>query len=130
MSIANSKFVLFSFALMLLSSTASADTFRANVQTTTLKGHSILIQYELKYTVSADNIVSGKLKNFTQKNPCLQSEGNDITGKIEGDSLSFTVKMSLQGCEENNFVGKKQADGWAGKMRITGAEREILFTKQ
>ena len=130
MSIANSKFVLLSFVLTLLSSTASAETFRANVQTTTLSGSSVLIQYELNYTVSADNSLSGKLKNFTQKNQCLRADGNDITGKIEGDSLRFTVKMSLLGCEENNFVGKKQADGWVGTMRITGSEKEIVFIKK
>ncbi len=105
MSIASSKSVLCGFALMLLSAVASADTFRANVQTTTLNGSSIYIQYELTYTVSADNTLSGKLKNFTQKNPCLQPGGNDITGKIDGDSMTFTVLFSLQGCVENTFVG-------------------------
>jgi len=127
---ANLKLILCSFALVLLSTTANAETFRATVQTTSLKGSSLIIQYELDYTVSADNSLSGKLKNFTQKNPCLRPDGNDITGKIEGDSMTFTLKFSMQGCEENTFVGKKQADGWAGTMRITGSEKGIVFIKK
>jgi hypothetical protein len=130
MSIANLKIFVCSVALMLLSSTANADTFRANIQTTTPKGLSIYIQYELNYTVSADNAISGKLKNFTQKGPCIRADGADIIGKIEGDTLTFSTKVVLQGCEENKFVGKKQADGWAGTMRITGSEKEIVFIKK
>lgn len=130
MSIANLKIFVCSVALMLLSSAANADTFRADIQTTTPKGSSIYIQYELNYTVSADNAISGKLKNFTQKGPCIRADGADIIGKIEGDTLTFFTKVVLQGCEENKFVGKKQADGWAGTMRITGSEKEIVFIKK
>ena len=127
---ANSKFILFSLSLMLLSFTANADTFKANVETTNQRGNKVFIQYELSYTVSADNTISGKIKNFTIKGPCIQAAGSDIIGKIEGDTLTFSTKVFLQGCEANNFVGKKQADGWVGKMRITGSEKEIVFIKK
>ena len=127
---ANSKFILFSLSLMLLSFTANADTFKANVETTNKRGDKVFIQYELNYTVSADNTISGKIKNFTIKNPCVQAAGADIIGKIEGETLTFSTKVFLQGCEANNFVGKKQADGWVGKMRITGSEKEIVFIKK
>ena len=127
---ANSKFILFSLSLMLLSFTANADTFKANVETTNKRGDKVFIQYELSYTVSADNTISGKIKNFTIKGPCVQAAGADIIGKIEGEMLTFSTKVFLQGCEANNFVGKKQADGWVGKMRITGSEKEIVFIKK
>ncbi|MDP4836536.1 MAG: hypothetical protein NWS01_05215 [Burkholderiales bacterium] len=83
MSIANLKFILCSLALMLLSFTANADTFRANVQTTNPRGDKLFIQFELSYKVSADNSISGKLKNFTVKGPCIRADGADIIEAID-----------------------------------------------
>ena len=62
--------------------TANADTFRANVQTTNPRGDKLFIQFELSYKVSADNSLSGKLKNFTVKGPCIRADGADIIEAI------------------------------------------------
>lgn len=109
---------------------AAAEVYQGSLKAPDNFHREIYWSLTLKYDLKADNTISGML-HTNPSGLCFKGEGRQVSGVIEGDTLSFeTAASELKGCGINKFRGTRDGDAWVGTINFQGGRRDITLKKQ